>query len=197
MARVPDYYTARAHKEQYLARSVYKLAEINEKHKLLQPGDRVLDLGCAPGSWLQYSSKIVGPTGFVLGLDIQVIPALLPENVKTLQADILSLDFQKFREQWGTFSVILSDMAPHTTGTKVVDQQRSLELARSSFNMAEEVLDRRGNYLVKIFQSDDSSGFFSQVKDRFRKGLLIKPRSSRKESFELYILGLDKKQSVR
>ena len=193
MVRLPDYYTTKAHREKYLARSVYKLLEINEKYKFLHPGDRVLDLGSAPGSWLQYSSKIVGPKGFILGLDLQIITASLTENVKTLQADIFTIDLVKFMELWGTFGVILSDMAPHTTGTKIVDQQRSLELARVSYKMADVVLEKGGNYLVKVFQSEDVSSFFSQIKNRFCQCQLIKPKSSRKESFELYILGLDKK----
>lgn len=193
MFRGPDYYTNKAHKENYLARSVYKLKEINEKYHLIQPGDRVLDLGSAPGSWLQYASQIVGPSGLVLGLDLQVISVTLPNNIKILQADIFALNYELFKEQWGSFKIVLSDMAPHTSGIKFADQQRSLALVAASFALAETVLEQHGHCLAKVFQSSEVSAFSEAIKKQFHKFQFIKPKSSRKESFELYILGWDKK----
>ncbi|MGD9010569.1 MAG: RlmE family RNA methyltransferase, partial [Desulfobacteraceae bacterium] len=123
--RWQDHYSRKAQKEKFAARSVYKLAEIQQKHHLIRKGDRVLDLGCAPGSWLQYAAQQIGPGGQVVGVDLKPVTIHLPDTVQVITGDIDAL-FQKGDERLEAgFKVVLSDMAPATTGNKHADAARS------------------------------------------------------------------------
>ncbi len=189
----PDYYSRKARQEQFASRAVYKLADIDRQHRLLQPGQRVLDLGCAPGSWLQYVSSRVGPQGLVVGVDQHPLPNPPGPPIVFRQADITSLPPEDLHHLSAAFDVVLSDLAPATSGIKDVDHQRSLNLARRAWEFAERLLAAGGHFLVKVFAGPDFSAFVAAIKPHFQKVVLIKPTASRKESREIYVLGYQKK----
>jgi 23S rRNA (uridine2552-2'-O)-methyltransferase len=190
---VPDYYRKRARAEGFVARAVYKLKEIDEKYRLFAPGQRVLDLGCAPGSWLQYLGSRVGPGGLVLGVDLAEPEIELVPPLHFLAGDLLSLDLDAVRAFSPMFDLVVSDLAPKTTGMRDVDQQRSLELAEKAWEVARQLLRSGGHFLVKVFQGPGTPGLVAALKQAFRQVRLVKPRGSRPGSREFYLLGLHKK----
>jgi 23S rRNA (uridine2552-2'-O)-methyltransferase len=190
--RWADHYAERARKEHYPARSVYKLKEVQKKYRLIRKGDRVLDLGCSPGSWLLYAAELTGSGGEILGIDQNAVTVSLPAQVKTLTADILTLDGLWIeKKEWANrFNVVLSDMAPATTGNKVVDSARSYQLCEAALNIARMVLISGGSFFCKIFQGAEFKQFSDSVRSRFNSHKIFKPQSSRKESKEIFILGM-------
>jgi 23S rRNA (uridine2552-2'-O)-methyltransferase len=193
--KVQDYYFKKAQKEKYPARSVYKLEEAQEKYRFLKTGDSVLDLGCQPGSWSMYAAKIVGHGGLAVGIDLQegqkINIAKAAEIVwlcDDIMAESIVENIQKFRKK---FRVILSDIAPRTSGNKWVDQQQSLNLARRVMELAEKVLERGGNLYVKVFEGEDFKEFADSVRKSFKTVKIVKPKSSRRESREVFVLGLE------
>jgi 23S rRNA (uridine2552-2'-O)-methyltransferase len=188
-----DHYTRQAKKEHYPARSVYKLAEIQKKHRIINKGDRVLDLGCAPGSWAKYAAEQTGSNGSVLGIDLTPVTDPLPANVTVMTGDIHALQGTAEQVFGADFQVVLSDMAPSTTGDKFGDAVRSFELCRAALAVADAVLARGGRFVCKIFQGEDFKRFCDQVKTRFDRMQIFKPQSSRKASREIFIIGLGKK----
>lgn len=191
--RWQDHYTKRARKENYAARSVYKLDEIQQKQRILHRGDRVLDLGCAPGSWLQFAAEQTGPEGELIGVDLTPVTIRLPPNVRTVNADVFVLAQTAPDIFTRQFNVVLSDMAPATTGDKSGDAARSYELCRTALAVAEAVLLSEGRFVCKIFQGEDFTPFCNQVKESFKQMRIFKPQSSRKASREIFIIGLGKK----
>ena len=190
-----DSYTLRARKEGFPARSVYKLAEIQERFKIIGKGARVVDLGCFPGSWLLFASKAVGSSGKVIGVDLKPVSISLPANVRSVCGDILKWDQRAMEEHLeGRFDVVLSDMAPSCTGTKFVDVQRSLELCRRALWVSEQVLRVGGALVCKVFQGTDLREFDNEVKGVFSRISHIRPKSTRKGSKEIYVVGLEKKR---
>jgi 23S rRNA (uridine2552-2'-O)-methyltransferase len=186
-----DHYFHRAKKENYLARAVYKLEEIQKKYRLLGPGDRVLDLGAAPGSWLQFTSGVVGPAGRVVGVDIKKIEHVFPKHVVVLQRDIFEQDFiEEMKNSHGPFDAVLSDMAPSTSGIRSADSARSALLFEQAFNLALETLKPQGHFLAKIFQGSDFHSLLQEVKRRFEWVKVVKPDASRKTSKEIYICAM-------
>ena len=188
----PDYYRSRARAEGYVARAVYKLKEVDEKYHLIKPGQRVLDLGCSPGSWLQYIASRVGPGGLVVGVDanplaIEVVPPLY-----FAQGEITSIDLATIIALSPTFDLVVSDLAPKTTGMRQVDQQRSLELSWLAWEWARQLLRAGGHFLVKVFEGPDTAGLAAVVKQNFRSFRSLKPAGSRPASREIYLLGLKK-----
>jgi 23S rRNA (uridine2552-2'-O)-methyltransferase len=187
-----DHYTRRAQKENYPARSVYKLAEIQKKYRILAKGDRVLDLGCTPGSWLLYAGEQVGPGGKVLGVDLNPVIIPLPRHVQAIRGDIHLLQHTAELSLGTGFQVVLSDMAPSTTGGRFLDAVRSYELCQSALAVADALLQPDGRFVCKIFQGEDFKAFSEQVKARFQRMHMFKPQSSRKASREMFIIGLGK-----
>lgn len=185
----PDYFSRRARQEHYASRAVYKLADLDRKYQLFHPGQRVLDLGCAPGSWLQYLSSKVGPQGLVVGLDQQPLKLALGPPVHFRQADVAALDPRELKTLAPAFDVVVSDLAPATSGIKDVDHQRSLNLARLTWEYAQTLLAEGGHYLVKIFAGPDLPAFVAAVRPFFQQVQLVKPTGSRKDSREIYLLG--------
>jgi 23S rRNA (uridine2552-2'-O)-methyltransferase len=192
-----DHLSRKARAEHYPARSVYKLEEIQKRFRIIKPGDRVLDLGCAPGSWLLYSAKKVGNKGAVLGIDLNPVDIKLPDNVKAVQEDIFNILETRNRKQneagsvlseEAKFNVILSDMAPATTGRKDVDAVRSYELCCIALEIAEKYLIKGGHFACKIFQGNEFSIFQKSVKAKFKESKNFKPSSCRKSSKEIYII---------
>ncbi len=187
-----DHLTLKAKKEGYPARSVYKLEEIQQKSQILKKGDTVLDLGCAPGAWLLYAAGITGKTGHVTGIDLAPVTIALPPNVTTITADLLDSDIAGLGLKT-PYHVVLSDMAPSTTGLKKVDAARSMGLCEAALHIAEQTLGKGGVFVCKIFQGDDFAAFSNKVKLMFKNRKIFKPAACRKESREIYIMGLEKK----
>ena len=190
--RWTDHYSERAKKERYPARSVFKLKEAQKKFRLIRKGDRVLDLGCSPGSWLLYAAELTGKRGRVLGIDLKAIRIKLPPQTETLTADILTIDraWLDERELGNRFNVVLSDMAPATSGNKGLDAARSFQLCQAALSIAEMVLKPGGSFICKIFQGEEFKEFADNVRNRFKHHKIFKPRSSRKESKEIFIVGV-------
>jgi len=191
--RWKDHYSERAKKEQYPARSVFKLKEAQKKFSLIKKGDRVLDLGCSPGSWLLYAAELTGKRGRVLGIDLKSIRIKIPPQAETLTADILTIDrtWMDKQEPGKHFDVVLSDMAPATTGNKALDAARSFQLCQAALSIAEMVLKPGGSFICKIFQGEEFKEFSDTVRSRFKRHKIFKPQSSRKESKEIYITGMN------
>ena len=194
MRKVQDYYFKKAKKENYPARSVYKLEEAQKKYRFLQTGNGVLDLGCQPGSWSIYAARIVGPAGLVVGVDLQegkkISIAKAAEIVwfcDDIMADYIVEKVIKTRKD---FQTILSDIAPRTSGNKWVDQQQSLNLARRVLELAGELLESGGNIYVKVFEGEDFREFVDSVRKNFKTVKIVKPKSSRSESREVFVLGM-------
>ena len=194
--RWADHYTRQARKDNYPARSVYKLQEIQKRYRLLRAGSRVLDLGCAPGSWLKYAAEIVGPKGSVLGVDLKPVNMTLPRNAQTIVADIFDLSGDVIELLRQGYHCVISDMAPATTGHRDVDAARSLNLCERALAVAQDYLLPGGGLVCKIFQGPDSATFSERVKQQFDRCHIYKPQSSRKASREIFVIGKGKKQEA-
>lgn len=192
-----DHLTRRAKSENYPARSVYKLEEIQNRFRVIKRNDKVIDLGCAPGSWLLYAAKEVKDQGRVFGIDLKQINIDLPQNVSAIQDDILNLNNWSFLDEIIKFNVVLSDMAPATTGRKDVDALRSFELCRMALKVADDFLTTDGNFVCKIFQGNDFNSFQKNVKSKFKSCKIFKPESCRKQSKEIYIIAKGKKGDIK
>jgi 23S rRNA (uridine2552-2'-O)-methyltransferase len=192
--RWADHYTRKAKEDGYAARSVYKLEEIQARHRILRPGDRVLDLGCAPGSWLVFAARIVSPRGSVVGIDLKPVTIALPATVRTLVADLRDPEAALGQGGPEGFDVVLSDMAPSTTGNRTTDAARSFDLAMSALAVARTRLKAGGRFVCKIFQGPDTKTFEAAVRRLFEETRLFKPQSSRKTSKEIFVIGKGKRQ---
>jgi 23S rRNA (uridine2552-2'-O)-methyltransferase len=191
MKKVKDYYFYKAKKENYPARSVYKLEEIDKKFQLIKSGNKVLDLGAAPGSWTKYCGVKVGESGFVLGIDLQDIKLeARKNNIIFIKEDIYKITTDSLKQYAPEFDLVISDMAPSTTGMREVDQARSFELARQAFLIAQKLLKKGGCFVCKIFQGADTKSLYDQVRKEFSSAKMFKPEGSRSESFETYIVGM-------
>ena len=185
-----DHYTRQARKEHFAARSVYKLQEIQKKYRILGKGDRILDLGCAPGSWLQFAAQQTGPGGRVVGIDLTPVTIRLPDHVTVITGDVADLESHLAELGQTRFDVALSDMAPATTGNRHVDQARSLGLCEAALYIAERTLVPGGHFVCKMFQSGDTQAFTEAVRSRFQRQTALRPKSTRKASREVFIIGL-------
>jgi len=194
MRKVQDYYFKKAKKENYPARSVYKLEEAQKKYRFLQTGNGVLDLGCQPGSWSIYAARIVGPAGLVVGVDLQegkkISIAKAAEIVWFCDDIMTDYIIEKIQKIEKDFQTILSDIAPRTSGNKWVDQQQSLNLARRVLELAGELLESGGNIYIKVFEGEDFREFVDSVRKSFKTVKIVKPKSSRSESREVFVLGM-------
>lgn len=181
-----------AKRENYPARSVYKLKEIDKRFQIFKKGMKVLDLGAAPGSWSLGASERVGPQGNVLSCDLQTTETIFPANVSFHQEDVFnrSPEFDALLAQWAPFDVVMSDMAPQTTGTRFTDQARSLELCLEALAVAEQVLAPGGSLIVKIFMGPDVLELVKPMRGVFSRVRAFKPQSSRTESKETFYVGL-------
>ncbi|PIE70064.1 MAG: 50S rRNA methyltransferase [Deltaproteobacteria bacterium] len=185
-----DHYTRQAKKENYVARSVFKLKEIQKKFKVLAKGQRVLDLGCAPGSWMQYAAEVTSPSGRVVGIDLKAVGGSWPGHVVHLQGDVYDALADLKAEAPEGFNAVISDMAPATTGIHHVDTARSENLSRMALEVAAHLLVPGGNFICKIFQGPDFQAYVNDVRTRFERHGILKPQSTRKGSREIFIIGL-------
>ncbi len=187
-----DHYFLKAKREQYPARSVYKLKELDKRFGILKQGMRVLDLGAAPGSWSLGASEKVGPSGRVLAVDIQATETSFPANVTFMQEDVFdrSETFEQTLRCWAPFDVVISDMAPKTTGHKFTDQARSANLCLEALAVAAACLAVNGTFVVKIFMGPDVEAYVKEMRTLFCTVKSFKPKSSRAESKETFYIGL-------
>lgn len=192
--KLHDRFFLQAKAEGYLARSAYKLKEIVERKRSIGKGDRVLDLGCAPGSWLQVASEVVGPKGLVVGLDLQDVEGTFASNVRAVRGDVFKttaeefLALASFDGSAGSklFDAVVSDMAPNTTGAG--DHFRSVDLCRRVVELLPRVLRPGGNLVMKVFEGETYPELLKDVKSRFTECKGFKPQACRDVSREIYIV---------
>ena len=185
-----DYYYRKAKQQGLRARSAFKIDEIIRKHRLVAPGHAVLDLGAAPGGFLQVLAEAVGPRGAAVGVDLEPIRNLGKPWVKTAVVDLLAPDaLDQIRALHATpFDVVTSDMAPKTIGVKVVDEARSLELCRMALAVAVETLKLGGAFVTKVFMGGDFPLLRKEVAARFERVDVAKPQATREHSYEVYLV---------
>jgi 23S rRNA (uridine2552-2'-O)-methyltransferase len=185
-----EYYSRLAREEGYPARSVYKLKEIDEKYKIFRRGDLVLDLGCAPGSWMMYISRTIGSEGRVIGVDIEDLKMPLAANMRFVKKDIIELGLDDFSEFNKGFDIVVSDSAPKTTGVKTADVVNSVILANKALALAKLVLRPGGKFVCKIFEGELAEEFFEEVKKSFEFVKRFRPKAVSKGSREFYVVGM-------
>ncbi|MCU4754045.1 23S rRNA (uridine(2552)-2'-O)-methyltransferase [Halobacteria archaeon AArc-curdl1] len=194
MTRKDDYYN-RAKQQGYRSRAAYKLKQLDDLEGLIEGGDTVVDLGAAPGGWLQVAAEKVGPRGRVIGVDLQRIKDLeqtdLAERTETLRGDMTQDKTRKrvLDAADGPVDCVISDMAPNMSGEYSLDQARSLHLARMAFETALEILDTGGNFAVKVFEGPDVDALRADLEDEFQYVRATSPDASRKSSSEIYLIG--------
>ena len=188
--RKREHYYRMAKRAGYRARSAFKLKQLNLRYKLLRRSDVAVDLGAAPGGWLQVAREAVGGGGFVLGIDLQEISKLPYENVETLVADITDASTPELiRDNLPRAAdVVLSDASPKISGVWSVDHAQSIELARAALAIAKTVLAPGGRLLIKVFQGELFEDFVGEVREKFEFVKISKPPSSRKGSAEAYVI---------
>jgi 23S rRNA (uridine2552-2'-O)-methyltransferase len=190
--RRKDQFHRLAKEKGYRSRASFKLLQIVKRHRFLKRGDHVLDLGAAPGGWLQAARQVVGERGYVLGVDEEPIAPLDEENIVTLAADVTQADVleQIQTKQKREFDAVISDLSPNISGAWNLDHARQIELARSALKIARSLLKPSGNMLVKVFQGSELKEFQLDMRSSFQALRIVKPPASRPESAELYLLGL-------
>lgn len=183
-----DRFHQQAKREGFRARAVFKLQEIDSQYNLFKPGDRVLDLGCSPGSWLQYARSRIGERGVLVGIDRTELRPGVP-GARLMVGDVLTIDTAELLGGLDGFDVVLSDMAPDTSGIRSMDQARSEALFERALEIAEQTLAPGGNFVGKIFQGPEFKRLIDRVRAGFRVGKAAKPDSSRKISIEQFVVG--------
>lgn len=194
-----EYYYRKAKEEKYRSRASYKLLQAIEKYQFIKKDDIVVDLGAAPGGWMQVAQKTVGNKGFVLGVDIKPIQPFETQNFQTLISDVTD---PQIIEQIKAYmprqaDAVISDVSPNISGIWEVDNARQIDLARQSLRIALSVLKPNGNFFVKIFQGEMTESFVKEVKQHFAFVKLVKPKASIPKSAELYVLAMNLKIKER
>ncbi|MFC7231828.1 SAM-dependent methyltransferase [Saliphagus sp. GCM10025308] len=194
MGRGKDDYYNRAKQQGYRSRAAYKLKQLDDLESLIEGGDTVVDLGAAPGGWLQVAAEKVGPRGRVIGVDLQRIKDLedpeLADRTETLRGDMTQEKTLKrvLDAADGPVDCVVSDMAPNMSGEYSLDQARSLHLARMAFETALELLDTGGDFAVKVFEGADVDALRADIEDEFQYVRATSPDASRQSSSEIYLL---------
>jgi len=184
-----------AKEERYRSRAAYKLLEAVNKYGFIKPGDVVVDLGAAPGGWMQAARKIVGEAGFVLGVDVKPIEPIEDANVRSVVEDITETEtVETVKELLPRLAdVVLSDVSPNVSGVWELDHARQIDLSRRSLQLAASVLKPGGNFFVKVFQGEMLEDFVFEMRQSFASVKLVKPKASRRKSAEIFVLGLKKR----
>ena len=184
-----DHYRKLAHEEGYRSRSSYKLKELNKSYRILGAGHFVLDLGCGPGGWLQVATKIVGNKGKVLGIDTSFVEEIPGAHIlkASINDDIIQEIFSFFGKK---INAVISDLSPQVTGNWSVDHSTQISLNYNAVKIMDQILEKKGNSLFKVFDGEYSNEFYEYVKKKFSKVKLTKPKASRKPSSELYCICL-------
>ncbi len=183
-----DHYYRQAKREKYRSRAAYKLIQINEELSVIKEGDRVVDLGCAPGGWSQVALELAGKSGKVVAVDLKGMTPI--EGLVFVKGDAAKPEIVEIiRNEIGEADVIVSDMSPRISGNRVYDQARFLGLCEMSLGLADTLLRRNGNLVVKIFQGHLSDEFVESVKKRFSFVRMFRPKASSSKSSEVYVVG--------
>jgi 23S rRNA (uridine2552-2'-O)-methyltransferase len=186
----------RAKREKYASRAIYKLEEIDLKFRLIKPGSKVLDLGCWPGSWLQYAARKAGDEATLVGIDLEPVELALPSNVHTFVGDVTKLKLDRLVERFGRFDLVLSDMAPNTTGNKDFDIPASEDLFLRALDIATSTLRIGGHFCAKVFQGGRFPELLREVELRFQQSRAFRCEHTRKQSREQYVIGRGLKATV-
>lgn len=183
-----DAFYKKAKREGYRSRAAYKLLELHQRFRLIKPGDRIVDLGAAPGGWLQIAAKLAGPKGKVMGVDLQRIEPLNVPNVVVVEADIDAPELQQQISDWlgAPADLVLSDLSPKLSGIPDADASRTAELNRAALAAAIRLLRRGGGFLVKSFVGEELQSFTAELKKHFRSVQRTRPEASRRGSSEIY-----------
>jgi 23S rRNA (uridine2552-2'-O)-methyltransferase len=189
----PDRYTRAAKAAGYPARSVFKLEEIQRRYRLFRPGQRVLDLGAAPGSWTLYASREVGPGGRVLAVDLSEIEQGLPNNVIARQLDVMTAGRGELGDH-APYHVVLSDMAPRTSGARARDQALSYELCQRALALADELASADSHIVLKLFMSNDFKPLEQALRARYTECRAVRPVATRSQSMEVFLVGLRRRE---
>jgi len=185
-----DAYYKKSKEEGYRARSAYKLKQINNKFRVMKKGSVVVDIGASPGGWSQVASGLVGQDGKVIAIDKEKMAPLKNSNFTFIQGDITdNSTIEKIIETVGKVDVLISDIAPKTTGIVDLDRSRSAILSMMALDLGKKILKPRGNFLTKVFQSDESEELFAEMKKCFSYTKRFRPPSTRKRSSEIYFIG--------
>jgi 23S rRNA (uridine2552-2'-O)-methyltransferase len=189
--RKKDYYYKKAKEEKYRSRAAYKLFETIRKYQFIEYGDVVVDLGAAPGGWIQAARKTVGNKGFVLGVDLKSIEPFPQSYVRTIVCDITEQEaVRQIREMLPRKAdSVISDASPNISGIWEVDHARQIDLASRALEIAMQILRPSGNFFVKVFQGDMLDDFIHKLKQHFETVVVVKPKASRAKSSEMFILG--------
>lgn len=190
--RKPDPFTARAQKQGFPARSVFKLEEIDRRCQLLRTGLRVMDLGAAPGSWTRYIAQKVGPKGYVYAIDLNPLKIPSAAQIEAEELDLVTTPVEHFVSK-GPFDLVVSDIAPHTTGIKEADAANSEALVSRCIEVATACLKPGGSFVAKIFVGGGFEEVRAQLRASFETVRVIKPEASRRESVEIYLVALRRK----
>ena len=182
-----DHFFREAKRNGYRSRAAYKLLEIDDKRDILRKRDYVLDLGAAPGSWLQVASKCVGPRGKVIGVDLKEIDNLQLDNVTTMQEDVTELSLDTFGDDT-VFDVILSDMAPNTTGNRTIDHHCSVRLCHTALDIAATLLRPKGNLVMKVLEGEAYKELLDRCENCFAVAKGFNPKASRAISTEMFVV---------
>jgi 23S rRNA (uridine2552-2'-O)-methyltransferase len=190
--RKRDYYYKKAKEEKYRSRATYKILQTAKKYQFIKHGDVVVDLGAAPGGWIQAAREIVGSNGFVLGVDLEPIEPFAEHNVRTVTGDITEPEtLQQIVELLPRKAdALISDLSPNISGIWEVDHARQMDLAQEALDIAFETLRPSGNFFVKVFQGDMLDDFAKKVQNHFQTVKVIKPEASRSKSSEMFILAI-------
>lgn len=190
-----DYWTLKAKKEGYPARSVYKLEELQKKYKIIKPFGKVLDVGASPGSWSLYVSKIIlKGNGLVVSCDLKPLSlSPIPNNIEFILGDAFSKENLEKIKSFGEFDTIISDAAPSTTGNRITDTSRSFELVDNILELSKSCAKQSSSICIKFFQGSENKVLIEKAKSIYKKVVIHKPEACRVSSFETYIVGIDKK----
>jgi 23S rRNA (uridine2552-2'-O)-methyltransferase len=189
-----DFFFKEAKRKGYRSRAAYKLTEIDDKRNILRKGDFVLDLGAAPGSWLQVVSERIGESGKAVGVDLKAIEDGLPTNVSTMQEDVTLLTPDDFGGK--LFDVVLSDMAPSTTGTRTIDHHGSVNLCHVALDLSATLLKSGGNLVMKVLEGEVYPDLLKRCANSFDSARGFKPKASRAISTEMFIVCLDRNEDM-
>ena len=193
MEKHNDPYYKRAKQEDYRSRASYKLKQLDKKYKIIKEGNTVVDLGAAPGGWSQVALEKVGEEGIVVGVDLNRFKKFHEENYYGIRGDFTTPEVQqKIMELiGGKAKVVMSDASPSLCGIKNIDQLRSIDLVNVVIEIAENILEQKGNLVMKVFQGPEYKNMLDSLKGKFRHVRTTKPASSRKKSSEMYAVGLE------
>ena len=191
--RTKDFFYKKAKEKGVVARSYYKIEDLDEKYRLVKKNYRVMDIGAAPGSWIQYVQDKIGDDGFVLAFDLNPLNISIRPNVTFIEGNIFDFSAEQLKRDYEPFDLMISDVAPRTTGNYTVDHTRSFELCSHVLEIASACLKQNSKMICKMYQGEQTRSFVDAMKKVFSEVKIQKPVSSRAESSEVFIVATGKK----